>query len=158
MSRLQAGAVQVLLRPVYLEEVVAQALSSIGEPKDVEVAIPDAVPAVSADPMLLERAVANVVANALAWSPPGATVTVEAGRVGPRVHMRVIDRGPGIAAVHREDVFEPFRRLGDRSTQVGAGLGLAVARGFVRAQGGDVVLDDTSGGGLTVVFELATAP
>jgi two-component system sensor histidine kinase KdpD len=158
MSRLQADAVQVLLRPVYLEEVVAQALSSIGEPKGVEVAIPDAVPAVSADPMLLERAVANVVANARAWSPPGATVTVEAGRVGPRVHMRVIDRGPGIAAEHREDVFEPFRRLGDRSTQVGAGLGLAVARGFVRAQGGDIVLDDTSGGGLTVVFELATAP
>jgi two-component system sensor histidine kinase KdpD len=54
-------------------------------------------------------------------------------------------------------VFQPFQRLGDRRTQAGVGLGLAVARGFVDAVGGRIVLDDTPGGGLTVLIELSEA-
>jgi two-component system sensor histidine kinase KdpD len=154
MSRLQAGAVEVVNRPVFLEDVVAQALASLSEAPNVDVAVPETIPPVNADPALLERAVANVVANAVAWSPAGVPARVEAGEVGGRVHLRVIDRGPGIAAEDRAKVFEPFQRLGDRSTQAGVGLGLAVSRGFVRAVGGDLRLDDTPGGGLTVVLDL----
>jgi two-component system, OmpR family, sensor histidine kinase KdpD len=73
------------------------------------------------------------------------------------VHLRVVDRGPGIAPEHRAHVFAPFQRLGDRSTQAGVGLGLAIAQGFTRAVGGDLDLEDTPGGGLTVVFRLPTA-
>ena len=154
MSRLQAGALAVDRRPAYVDEVVSGALASIGDPKGVDVVIPESVPAVQADPALLERAVANIVANAVAWSRQGDPVRVESGVVGDRVHLRVVDLGPGIATADREVVFEPFRRLGDRSTQAGAGLGLAVARGFVRAQDGDLWLEDTPGGGLTVVIDL----
>ena len=78
--------------------------------------------------------------------------------VGSFVHLRVIDRGPGIPRAQREAVFEPFQRLGDRSNAAGAGLGLAIARGFTRATGGDVELDDTPGGGLTVTILLPVAP
>jgi len=88
--------------------------------------VPETVPAVQVDPALLERAVANVVANAVSWAPEGSVVRVEAGEVGQRVHLRVIDRGPGVAAQDRRRVMEPFQRLGDRSTQAGVGLGLAV--------------------------------
>jgi two-component system sensor histidine kinase KdpD len=156
MSRLQAGAVEVLNRPVFLEDVVANALASLGcghDPRLV-VKVPETLPAVHADPALLERAVANVVANAVSWSPPDEPVMVEGAVVGDRVHLRVIDRGPGVPLADRERVFLPFQRLGDRSNQAGVGLGLAVASGFIHAVGGRIELDDTPGRGLTVVIDL----
>ena len=116
--------------------------------------MPETLPPVACDPALLERVVANVVANAVAWSPAGAPVRIEAGEVGDEVHLRVIDRGPGLTPEEQARAFEPFQRLGDRSNQAGAGLGLAVARGFVHAMGGRIELDDTPGGGLTVAVEL----
>ncbi len=82
-----------------------------------------------ADPALLERAVANLVANAVSHSPRARRIRIEAGAVADRVDLRVVDHGPGIPAADRERVFEPFQRLGDGAT--GVGLGLAVARGFV---------------------------
>jgi two-component system sensor histidine kinase KdpD len=83
-------------------------------------------------------------------------VRVDAVAVGDHIDIRVIDRGPGIPRDQRDQVFEPFQRLGDGrgSTPSGVGLGLAVARGFVRAIGGDIAVDDTPGGGTTMVFTL----
>src|SRR4029077_2588981 len=101
---------------------------------------------------LLERALANVIDNAIAWSPADAPVRVEAGAVAGCVEVRVIDRGPGIPVDQRENVFRPFQRLGDQHTGSGTGLGLAVARGFVDALGGELTIDDTPGGGATMVF------
>jgi two-component system sensor histidine kinase KdpD len=69
----------------------------------------------------------------------------------------VIDRGPGVAPDDRERMFEPFQRLGDRGSSDGLGLGLAVARGFVEAMGGAVSVEDTPGGGLTVVLGFPAA-
>jgi two-component system sensor histidine kinase KdpD len=158
MSRLNAGALSMTLRPVFLEDVVAGALASIDhDPRRVLVSVPETLPAVHADPALLERALANIVANALAWSPPGAAVSVEGAEVAGRVHLRIIDRGPGVLPRDRDKVFQPFQRLGDRSTQAGVGLGLAVARGFIEAVGGTIELDDTPGGGLTVGIDLVAA-
>jgi two-component system sensor histidine kinase KdpD len=107
-----------------------------------------------ADPGLLERALANLVANALAWSPAHEPVRVRATAHGEQVAIFVADRGPGIPRDQLARVFEPFQRLGDRSMQAGVGLGLAVARGFVRAMGGELELDDTPGGGLTAIIFL----
>ena len=73
------------------------------------------------------------------------------------VELRVVDRGPGIPIEDRERVFEPFQRLGDRTSADGVGLGLAVARGFVEAMGGDLRIEDTPGGGLTMVIGLEVA-
>jgi two-component system sensor histidine kinase KdpD len=80
----------------------------------------------------------------------GELVRLQAGRVGGSVTLRVVDRGPGIPAADRGRIFEPFQRLGDRSTDAGVGLGLAVARGFVVAMGGAIEADDTPGGGATL--------
>jgi two-component system sensor histidine kinase KdpD len=158
MSRLNAGAVTVAARPVYLEDVVAAALGSLDhDPTHVVVSVPETLDPVSVDPALLERALANIVANALAWSPPSAPVRIEGAAVAGRVHLRVIDRGPGVAPADRQRVFQPFQRLGDHSTQAGVGLGLAVARGFIEATGGRIELDDTPGGGLTVLIDLPIA-
>jgi two-component system sensor histidine kinase KdpD len=68
------------------------------------------------------------------------------------VELRIVDRGPGVPSEDRDRMFEPFQRLGDRSSGDGLGLGLAVARGFIEAMGGDVTVEDTPGGGLTMVL------
>jgi two-component system sensor histidine kinase KdpD len=161
MGRLQAGALSVMRRPTALEEVVSAALGHLDlRPEQVQVAVPETLPLVDVDGALLERAVANVVANAVAVQPPGVPVRIQAsaihGRV-ERVALQVMDHGPGISTDAREKVFEPFQRLGDRSTQAGVGLGLAIAQGFTSAVGGELTLDDTPGGGLTVTFDLAAA-
>ena len=158
MSRLNAGALQVSTRPVYLEDVVAAALASLDhDAVRLVVQVPETLPPVLVDPALLERALANVVANALAWSPEAVPVRVEAAEVAGRIHLRIIDRGPGVDVADRDRVFQPFQRLGDQSTGSGVGLGLPVARGFVEASGGRVELDDTPGGGLTVLIDLPEA-
>lgn len=163
MGRLQAGALTVLMRPTALEEVVAAALGHLGlESEQVRADVPETLPLVMIDGALVERAVSNVVANAVAVQPPGIPVRVQAAAVrrdgNVRVALQVVDHGPGLPLHAREKVFEPFQRLGDRSTQAGVGLGLAIARGFTVATGGELDLTDTPGGGLTVTFELPTAP
>jgi two-component system, OmpR family, sensor histidine kinase KdpD len=153
-SRVQTGALTVTRRAVGLDEIVAAALASLPEGGRVRVEVPEDLPAVLVDPGLLERSVANVVANALRWTPPDREVRVDAAAVGPAVHLRVVDHGPGIAAADRARVVEPFQRLGDQAPETGVGLGLAVAHGFVELMDGELSLDDTPGGGLTVVIAL----
>jgi two-component system sensor histidine kinase KdpD len=112
---------------------------------------------VLADPGLLERIVANLLANAVKWSPARGRVRVVAGVVPDGVDLRIVDRGPGIALEDRARVFEPFQRTGDRASVLGTGLGLAVARGFAEATGGTIAVDDTPGGGTTMVVHLPVA-
>jgi two-component system sensor histidine kinase KdpD len=141
---------------VGLEEVVPRAISGLPDRRvPIVLDIPETLPRVRADAGLLERAVANVVDNARAWSPTGEVVKVSAGAVPHRVDLRVIDHGPGIPVDERETIFQPFRRLGDHQTgSTNVGLGLAVARGFVEAMGGEVTVEDTPGGGVTMVLSL----
>ena len=158
LSRLQVGAVDLTLRPVALEEVVAAALASLPAANErVEVDVPVSLPTVLADAALLERAVANLVSNALAWSPDSSPVRVQAGRVGELIDLRIVDRGPGVPMDDRERIFLPFQRFGDRSTDAGVGLGLAIAKGFIEAMGARLSLDDTPGGGLTMTIRLQPA-
>ncbi|HZP28870.1 MAG TPA: DUF4118 domain-containing protein [Acidimicrobiia bacterium] len=158
MSRLQTGGLELTLRAVALDEVVAGALVELGDRKaPVELDVAETLPPVKADPALLERAIANLVGNALQWSPRDLPVRVCAGTVGDRVELRVVDRGPGIPPSERERVFLPFQRLGDRGHATGVGLGLAVARGFVEVMGGTLTVEDTPGGGVTMVVALPVA-
>jgi two-component system sensor histidine kinase KdpD len=158
MSRLQVGALQSALRPAPVEEVVLRALASLGpRARPIDLQLDDNLPPVMADPALLERAVANVIENAVRWSPPDQPVRIEAGAFGDRVDLRVVDRGPGIPIREREQIFAPFQRLGDTPAGTGVGLGLAVARGFVQAMRGTVEIEDTAGGGATVVISLPAA-
>ena len=161
MSRLQTGSLGVLVRPVQVEDVIYSAVASLGASgAGIVIDIDNALPPVDADAGLLERALANVMDNALNWSPANIAVRVEGDVVADRVVVRVIDQGPGIPADRRGDVFQAFQRLGDRAgnNPTGVGLGLAVARGFIDAIGGELSIDDTPGGGTTIVFALRRAP
>lgn len=153
MSRIQTGSLQPFLRPTSLDEIVPVALHGIDGGAKVCLELPDELPLVLTDPRLLERAVANLVANSLRFQPADSPVTVAGRQCGDRVAIEVVDHGPGVAKEQRERMFEPFQRLDDRSIG-GVGLGLAVARGFIEAMGGAIAAADTPGGGLTMRVEL----
>lgn len=159
-SRLAAGAIRPESRRVYLEEAVQRALVSIGKGATgffrsgvdrVKVDVEGTV--VMADAGLLERVLANLIDNALRYAP-NCIVRVNAGQVGDRVLINVIDEGPGIPPGAEDLLFAPFQRFGDSDNTTGVGLGLSVARGFVEAMGGAIQATDTPGGGLTVVVDL----
>ncbi|WP_329559118.1 ATP-binding protein [Streptomyces uncialis] len=156
MSRLQTGTVQPLIREIDLDEVVPMALGGVPE-DSVGLDIPESLPMVRVDPGLLERAVANIVENAVKYSPEGQRVLVAASTLGDRVELRVVDRGPGVPDDAKDRIFEPFQRYGDAPRGAGVGLGLAVARGFAEAMSGTLAAEDTPGGGLTMVLTLTAA-
>ncbi|MFJ9037733.1 ATP-binding protein [Streptomyces sp. NPDC102406] len=158
MSRLQTGTVTPLIREIDLDEVVPMALGGVPDPElSVDLDIPESLPMVSVDKGLLERAVANIVENAVKYSPPGEPVLVSASALGERVELRVVDSGPGVPDEAKERIFAPFQRYGDAPRGAGVGLGLAVARGFAEAMGGTLDAEDTPGGGLTMVLTLRAA-
>ncbi|MBW8700310.1 Sensor protein KdpD [Streptomyces sp. MBT84] len=153
MSRLQTGTVTPLIRAVDLDEVVPMALGGVPE-DSVELDIPETLPMVDVDAGLLERTVANLVENAVKYSPLTTPVLVAASALADRVEVRIVDRGPGVPDEAKDRIFEPFQRYGDAPRGAGVGLGLAVARGFAEAMGGTLNAEDTPGGGLTMVLTL----
>ncbi|MER6349312.1 ATP-binding protein [Streptomyces sp. NPDC001595] len=156
MSRLQTGTVTPVLRETDLDEVVPMALGGVPD-GSVDLDVPETLPMVHVDTGLLERAVANIVENAVKYSPPGEKVLVSASAIADRVEVRVVDRGPGVPDEAKDRIFEPFQRYGDAPRGAGVGLGLAVARGFAEAIGGTLDAEDTPGGGLTMVLAVRMA-
>ncbi|MET8570622.1 sensor histidine kinase KdpD [Streptomyces sp. NPDC004783] len=156
MSRLQTGTVTPLIRATDVDEVVPMALGGVPE-ASVELDVPETLPMVAVDAGLLERAMANLVENAVKYSPSGRTVLVAGSALADRVEVRVVDRGPGVPDEAKDRIFEPFQRHGDAPRGAGVGLGLAVARGFAEAMGGTLNAEDTPGGGLTMVLTLRAA-
>jgi two-component system sensor histidine kinase KdpD len=160
MSRLQAGLLAVAAQPVAVAQLITPAIDHLGPyGSAVRTQIPDGLPEVIADPVLLERVLVNLMSNALRYGSAEEPVLVTASSHADRVEMRVIDRGPGIPRAEQDRVFLPFQRLGDRDNDTGVGLGLALSRGLVEAMGGTLDPEDTPGGGLTMIVTLsACAP
>jgi two-component system sensor histidine kinase KdpD len=153
LSRLQGGSAPARAGECSLEEPLLAAIEHVSG--DVRVAIADPLPPVNADPAQLERAFANLVENAIRHSA-GHPVQVRARAVGPRVMTRIIDRGPGIPAAEHERIFEPFYR-GSAEHHGGAGLGLAIAKGLIEANGGTIAVESLPGQGATFVVTFPVA-
>jgi len=158
-SRLQAGALSVRSQPVGLDEIAGRVLLAMPEVDGERVVlhVPDDLPDALADPGLLERVLTNLLDNALRHAPRGSIVTLRAWEQPGLVVCEIVDHGPGVPTVRREQMFAPFQRLNDR-TPGGVGLGLAVARGFTEAMAGSLTPRDTRGGGLTMRVTLPRPP
>jgi two-component system, OmpR family, sensor histidine kinase KdpD len=155
VSRLQAGALAVFPRPSDLGEIVSDTLAGLGpRARAVLADIPPGLPAIMADPAMMERIMANLVGNALRYAPAGSPPLVTARARGDRVELRVIDHGTGIAEADRKRAFLPFQRLSCPGEETGVGLGLVVSRGLAEAMGSTVEPEETPGGGLTMVVSL----
>ncbi|MGW9114333.1 ATP-binding protein [Microbacterium sp. NPDC055683] len=159
VSRLQAGVLAISVSPVDAADIVLPALDELGAgPDAVELDLDATAPPALADPVLLQRVLVNLLANALRHSPEGSRVRVTTSAFGGRVEIRVVDHGPGIPAERRDEVFVPFQRLGDTDNTTGLGLGLALSKGFAEGMGGTLSPEDTPGGGLTMVVSLPASP
>ncbi len=158
MNRLQTGAVKPLDRPTVIEEVVQRAIG--GLPLSAVVSeVGEDLPVVNTDPALLERILANVIENAARQASGGVPVRVLAGEISEperHVDIRVVDQGPGVPVSQRSEIFEPFLRSGDHkhAQAGGVGLGLAVAAGLAQLIGAQIDVEDTPGGGLTMVISV----
>jgi two-component system, OmpR family, sensor histidine kinase KdpD len=167
MSRLTTGSLQPFLRPTAIDEVAPVALRGLDGGSLLELAVPDGLPLVLTDPGLLERVLANLFANALAYSPAGYRPGLRASRSGDGVLLEIIDHGRGVPDELKARMFEPFQRLDGRASDpaggpdptggTGVGLGLAVVKGFLDTMGGIVEAADTPGGGLTMRVTLPCA-
>jgi two-component system, OmpR family, sensor histidine kinase KdpD len=153
LSRLQAGRAEPRLGPASLDEVLDAAREAVGNGAVFRFAIDQDLPLLRADAAQLERAFANVLENAARHSA-GQPVSVRARVVGSRLMVRVVDRGPGVPATEQERIFEPFYRAPGADPQhAGAGLGLAIAKGFIEANGGHIWVESLPGQGTSFVVE-----
>lgn len=152
MSRIHTGAVTVTLTDVGLARAVHQAIAPLADSSRINIEVDNDV-LVLADPGLLDRVLANICENALKYTPPDATIRVDAATTADRAILRIADTGPGVPDDDQVRIFTPFQRLGDIPDKDGVGLGLAVARGLTEAMGGTVSTEETPGGGLTFVLD-----
>ena len=159
VGRVEAGALGVSLSEVDVSAAIADALEEISPNGAAIETRVTAGTRVTADPVLLQRVLVNLMLNACRHTPHGSRIIIEAEEdhmsVPPRTRIRVIDHGNGIATKDHESVFAPFQRAGDTDNTTGLGLGLALSRGFVEGMGGTLTLHDTPGGGASFHIDLA---
>jgi two-component system, OmpR family, sensor histidine kinase KdpD len=162
MSRIEAGLLQARPESIDLAEVTTAELDSVcarWPGVDVRATIDENHAMVEADPIFLVRVLSNLLDNAAkaAMRTGRPDIEVRVGRHGDGVAVRVIDHGDGLDPVAREQLFYPFYRLEERTSKLGPGLGLAIAKGFVDMMGGELWVEDTPGGGATFAFSLPEA-
>ena len=142
MTRIEGGALAPRRDLVDIREVLSSALERVSRrlgSREATRDYPHRLTLVRADPGLLEQAFVNILENAIAYSPDGARIEVAAYEDLGNVVVSIEDEGRGIPTAELEHVFEKFRRMGQPSDRgKGAGLGLAIAKGFVEAMGGRI--------------------
>lgn len=160
MSRLEGGALSIDRVPFDVAEIVHRTLNRRKLPGGVAQPSDGPPAAALGDPLLFEQALANVVDNALRHAGRGRGLTIASRRQGAQVLIEVTDEGPGLDAGEEERVFDKFYRGAPAARTAGAGLGLSIVRGLMRAMGGEAVAANRGDGvsGLTVTLSLAAAP
>lgn len=138
---------------VDLVRAATQRLLPLSSDREIALDVSPELPAAYVDSVMLERAVENVLENALRYGPIDREIRVTGACSNGSVELRVIDRGPGVAPEDRERMFEEFVQL-EGARAPGVGLGLAITRAFVDSNGGSVRYEETPGGGATLVLTL----
>jgi signal transduction histidine kinase len=164
-ARAEAGQLDVRMESVRLTDVIAgvrrtlEGLAHSGE-HDLTIDVPKQLAAVHADPARLREILLNLVDNSVKYTPAGGLIEVSATNGNGMISVSVRDNGPGIPKRLTKKIFQPFAQVPGTSTQRGqssSGLGLALTKRLVEAQGGTVWFDSTKGAGTTFVFTLPLA-
>ena len=161
MTRLEAGAIALRREFFDVADLVGSTLAQLAEAtrtRDIVVDVPTDLPMVLIDFVPMTQALANLVDNAIKYSPAGSPVEIWAGVEGSEIRITVADRGPGIPEIELARVFDKFYRIRRPGEPGGVGLGLAIAKGFVEAHGGRIWATARPGGGTMVTIALAAAP
>jgi K+-sensing histidine kinase KdpD len=155
LSRIEAGMLQPLRDWHDVEEILAGVVERL-DPRGgrVRLAVAAALPLARIDYVMIEQVVANLLDNALKYSPADAPVDVTAGAPRGQLAIAVADRGPGILPGEAARIFDKFYRAAPGDGAPGTGLGLAIARGLAQAHGGDVTWAPRPAGGSIFVVRL----
>jgi two-component system sensor histidine kinase KdpD len=157
MTRYQAGVLKVDRTPSSVLDLIGDAIAalrpSLAE-RQVDIEVPDGIPQVDVDPLLIGQVLVNLLENADRHGPFDTPISVSARQAGDQVRIAVTDHGPGVPLPEREAVFESFVQFdtGGRS-----GLGLAIAKAFLDAHGEGIWIEGPSEGGARLVFTLPVA-
>lgn len=160
VSRLQAGNLSIDPKPHNLNDIVRSAaaqLNAVTIQHDLLIDLPPDLPPVQADANRVVQVIVNLVSNAVKYSPPYTRIIVSASHKADAVQVDVIDAGVGIPESEREHVFEAFRQLDRKLSSQGAGLGLAICKGFVEAHNGRIWIQGGIDKGTCVSFTLPVA-
>ncbi len=156
MTRLESGALKLRKEWHPLEEVIGAALSRLGQRlagRRVRTRVPEDLPLVAIDDVLIEQVLINLLDNALKYTPTTSPIDIVATAMDGTVTVEVADRGPGLPPGEEDKVFEKFYRAGPAGER-GAGLGLAICQGIVRAHGGRIWAQNLPEGGVAFLFTL----
>jgi two-component system sensor histidine kinase KdpD len=156
MTRLESGALQLRRELHPPEEVIGAALGRYAKrlaDRRVTTRVPSDLPLVPMDDVLVEQVLINLLDNALKYTPPGTPIEIIATATDQNLTIEVADHGPGLPPGDEERVFEKFHRVEGAGAR-GAGLGLAICRGIVRAHGGRIWAQNLPGGGVAFLFTL----
>ena len=163
LSRLESGTLRIVPGEVLLETIVNDALPQLqvlAGDHTLMVDLPGNLPPVLADPQRVEQVMFNLVSNAAKYSPADTQIALSAIARQKDIQVNVSDQGAGIALEDRQRVFEPFYRAekedGTVQSAQGVGLGLAICKSLIEAQGGSIWIQDRPGPGTTLSFTLPT--
>jgi two-component system sensor histidine kinase KdpD len=157
LTRLESGAMKVKKEWLTIEELIGGALTRLETSlagRSVETHVPEDLPLVPCDGLLIEQVLVNLVENAVKYTPRDSAITISAFADADAVAVEVSDRGPGIPPTDLERVFGKFQRIESRGRQGGVGLGLTICRGIVTAHGGKISVSNREGGGASFRFTL----
>ncbi|MBC7956216.1 MAG: DUF4118 domain-containing protein, partial [Cytophagales bacterium] len=157
MARLQAGPVQLNRQWQPLEELVGSAIKALSgslDAKRLHVSLPDDLPLLHVDAVLLERVLCNLLENAVKYTPPGSAIEISAVASSAHVTVRIDDHGLGLPKGREEALFQMFERGRKESAAPGVGLGLAICRAIIEAHDGSIRGETRPGGGARFSFEL----
>ncbi len=157
MTRLEAGALKTKREPADVVDVVGTSVGQMENRllgRNLQMDVPDDLPIISVDFVLIVHVLNNLLDNALKYSPENSALEVRARQLQNEVQISVMDEGPGIPPDDLDRIFDKFYRV-QRSEQVaGTGLGLAICKGIVEAHGGRIWAENRSGGGTALTIAL----
>jgi two-component system sensor histidine kinase KdpD len=157
MARLESGMLKLNKEWCDLQDIIGVAINRLGEStvrRPIDINIPDDLPLIQADCLLIEQVFINLLDNALKYSEADSKIVVTIRQQEKEVEIAVGNRGPGIAEADLSKVFDKFYRLSSPLQVSGSGLGLAICKGFVEAHGGRIWAENNKFGGVTITFTL----
>jgi two-component system sensor histidine kinase KdpD len=157
MTRIESGALRMVFEPADIQDVIGVALEQVSDrlqDSRVVVQVPDELPLVHMDFVLIVQVLVNLLDNAIKYSAADAPIEIAAQPAGAFLEVEVRDRGMGIPRDDLKRVFDKFYRVQRPESVSGTGLGLSICKGIVEAHGGFIVAENRPGGGTIITFAL----
>jgi two-component system sensor histidine kinase KdpD len=157
MTRLESGAMRIKKEACDIQDLIGAALEDVNDRLDdrpININIPEELPLIPLDFVLIERVLVNVIDNAMKYSPPDSPIEIHAQLAGAFLEMAVADHGSGIPPEDLKRIFDKFYRVQRPDNVGGTGLGLSISKGIVEAHGGFISAENRPEGGTIITVSL----